>query len=246
MRTNWLGVALVALVIGGCGKKDEECALIATTAKTDVAAIKTAAANKPTGAKDLAAAARATADASDKLASDMSKKGPSTAELQKASGDYQAVAKAISGAARDYADVLDKIAAMEAKMRPEAADPDRKTLAADQDKVKKRCAEHPAKECKALSALMPSATTMTVDQATKLDGDIGAVTVKDAALVPLVTTLRASVASLAHTLTDQVDTVAELKAMQAKAKTASDALDAAIAKEATVTTSLEGFCGKTK
>src|SRR5579883_962268 len=137
MRTTCLYAVALVLVLPGCGKKDEECKTISDLATKDALAIKTAAANKPAAYKDGAAAARAIADAADKLASDLSKKGPTTAELQKASGDYQALGKEISTAARDWADQLDKLASMDAKTKPEAADPDRKTLAADQDKVKK-------------------------------------------------------------------------------------------------------------
>jgi hypothetical protein len=67
--------------------------------------------------------------------------------------------------------------------------------------------------------------------------------VKDAALTPLVTTLRGSFSSLAKTLHDAVDTAVEMKPIQDKAKASSAAVDAAIAKEAAVTTSLKGFCG---
>jgi hypothetical protein len=240
MRTTWLAVVL--LLLGCDGKKSDECKVIGDTATADVGAIKTAAANKPTTSKDQAATARAIADAADKLAVEMGKKGPTTAELQKTSGDYQAIAKEISAAARDWADTFDKIAAMELKMKPEAADGDRKILDADQAKVKKRCAEKPAPECKALQPFLASAATMKADQLDKLEGDLGAITVKDTTLGQLVTSLRGSFAGLAKTLHDAIDTGVELKAVQAKAKTQGDAVDAAIAKEAPVTAALKAFC----
>jgi len=242
MRKTWL--AAIVLLLGCDGKKGDECKVIGDTATADVAAIKTAAANKPAASKDRAAAARAIADAADKLAADMSKKGPTTAELQKTSGDYQAVAKEISAAAREWGDTLDKIASMEAKMKPEAADGDRKILENDQAKVKKRCTEKPAPECKALQPFLASAATMKAEQLDKLEGDLGSITVKDATLAPLVTSLRGSIAGLAKTLHDAIDTGVELKAVQAKAKSQSDAVDAAIAKEAAVTSKLKAFCGK--
>lgn len=242
MRTTWLGVAATVLVLVGCGKKDEECKTISDVATKDVAAIKVAAANKPAGSKDLAVAVRATADAADKLAADLSKKGPSTVELQKASGDYQAVAKEMSAATREWADLLDKLAAMEAKTRPEYADPDRKTLAADQDKIKKRCAEHPSPQCKALAPFLESAAAMKPEQLEKLEGDLGAIMVKDKDLAPLALTLRGSFAALAKTMRDAVDTTIEMKPVQAKAKAASDAFDAALAKEAALASSLKTFC----
>ena len=249
MRTAWLLAAMAAatLALGGCdGKKTDECAALTAAANKDVAALKAAAAVKPAGgAKDQAAAARATADAADKLAADLSKKGPTVAELQKASGDYQAAAKAISAAARDYADALDHVAAMDVKLRPDAADADVKSVVADRDKVKQRCAEHPAPECRSIASLTANVATIAKkpEQVEKLEADLGAVQVKDKALVPLVATLRGSVTGLAKTLRDAADAAIEMKSMEAKAKAASGALDAALAKEAPVTASLVTFCG---
>jgi hypothetical protein len=237
-------VTIAVLVVGvGCdGKKAEECKAITDAANADLTALKAAAANKPSTTKERADAARATADAADKLVVNLGKKGPTTAELQKASGDYQAAGKAMAIAARDLADTLDGLAKMEAKIKPEAADPDRKILTADQDKLKKRCTDKPAPECKKLTPLLVTAATVKAEQLEKMDGDLSAIVVKDAALGSLVTTLRGSVASLAKTLRDQVDTAVEMKALDVKGKT--DALDAAIAKEAPISASLKTFCAK--
>lgn len=235
-------VAALLLVVGCDGKKAEECKAITDAANADLTALKAAAANRPSTTKERADAARATADAADKLVVNLGKKGPTTAELQKASGDYQAAGKVIANLARDLGDTLDGLAKMEAKIKPEAADPDRKILTADLEKVKKRCADKPAPECKKLTPLLASAAAMKQEQLEKMDGDLSAIVVKDTALAALVTTLRGSVASLAHTLRDQVDTVAEMKSLDVKAKT--DALDAAMAKEAPISASLKAFCGK--
>ena len=249
MRTAWTFVtmAAVTLALGACdGKKTDECAALLGAANKDVAALKAAAAVKPaTGAKDLATATRAAADAADKLAADLSKKGPTVAELQKASGDYQAVARSIAAAARDYADALDRVAAMDAKLRPDAADADVKTVIADRDKVKQRCADHAAPECRSIAALTANVATIAKkpEQVDKLEADLGEVKVKDKALVPLVATLRGSITGLAKTLRDAADAAIEKKSMEAKAKTASDALDAALAKEPPLTASVTAFCG---
>ncbi len=237
-------MVMAVLVVGvGCdGKKPEECKALTDAANADLTALKAAAAAKPATTKERADAARATADAADKLVVNLGKKGPTTAELQKASGDYQAAGKAIANAARDLADTLDGLGKMEAKIKPEAADPDRKILAADVEKVKKRCADKPAPECKKLTPLLANAATMKQEQLEKMDGDLSAIVVKDTALAALVTTLRGSVASLAHTLRDQVDTAAEMKSLDVKGKTG--ALDVAMAKEAPISASLKAFCAK--
>ena len=156
MRNQWLGVtaAIAVLALTGCdGKKGEECTAMLAAATKDVAALKAAAAAKPAGgAKELPAALRAIADAADKLALGVTKKGPTTAELQKVSGDYQAVATAVSAPARDYADTVDRLAAVAPKTRPDLAEPGLKALTAAQDTVKQRCANHPVFECKAITA----------------------------------------------------------------------------------------------
>lgn len=249
MRTAWPLATIAAATLALCacdGKKTDECAALLAAANKDVAALKAAAAVKPsTGAKDLAAATRTTADAADKLAADLSKKGPTVAELQKASGDYQAVAKAIATAAREYADALDRVAAMDAKLRPDAADAEVKALITDRDKMKQRCTDHPSPECRSLVALTSNVATIAKkpEQVDKLEADLGEVKVKDKALVPLVATLRGSITGLAKTLRDAADAAIEKKSMESKAKTASDALDAAMAKETPVTASTTAFCG---
>jgi hypothetical protein len=249
MRTAWTFVtmAAVTLALGACdGKKADECAALTTAANKDVAALKAAAAAKPaSGAKDQAAAARATADAADKLVIDLAKKGPTVAELQKASGDYQAVGKSISTAARDYADALDHVAAMDAKMRPDAADADIKALTVDREKVKQRCADHAAPECRQIMALTANVATMPkrAEPFEKLESGLAEVKLNDKALMPLVATLRGSITGVAKTLRDAGDAAIELKSMDAKAKTASGALDAALAKEPPVTAGLATFCG---
>jgi hypothetical protein len=250
MRNELLGVtvATAALALLGCdGKKGEECAVMLAAANTDVAALKAAVAAKPAaGAKELPAALRAIADAADKLAVDVSKKGPATAELQKASGEYQAVATAISTPARDYADSVDHLAAATAKTRPDLAEPGLKALTAAHDTVKQRCASSPVFECKAITALTESlsANKDKPEALRKLDVDLGKVKVKDKALVALIATLRSSITSVAQTLRDITDAGVDVKATEEKIKAVSGALDAALAKEAPVTERLNAFCSK--
>jgi hypothetical protein len=183
MRNEWLGVtvATAVLALNACdGKKGDECATMLAAANTDVAALKASVAAKPAGsAKELPAALRAIADAADKLGLDVSKKGPTTPELQKASGEYQAVATAISKPARDYADALDHLAPAAAKARPDLAEPGLKSLTAAHDAVKQRCAEHPVFECKAITGLTESLTANLENPEVlrKLDGDLGKVKV---------------------------------------------------------------------
>jgi hypothetical protein len=250
MRNEWLGVtvATAVLALNGCdGKKGDECTTMLAAANTDVAALKAAVAAKPAGsAKELPAALRAIADAADKLAADVSKKGPTTAELQKVSGEYQAVATAISKPARDYADTLDHLAPVVAKARPDLAEPGLKSLTAAHDAVKQRCAEHPVFECKAITGLTESlkANLENPEALRKLDGDLGKVKVKDTALVPLIAKLRGAITGVAQTVRDVTNAAVEVKASEDKIKALSGALDAALAKEAPVTASLQAFCGK--
>lgn len=247
MQRRRLAVTLAITIfsLSACGKKAEECVVMLDVANKDIAALKTAAAAKPAGGpKDLAAAVRATADAADKLVIDLGKKGPTTAELQKASGDYQAVAKAVSVAARAYGDSLDDLLAVQPKARADRADPDRKSLTTAHDAVKQRCAEHPGFECKAITAVMVKVSTIT-DKPTdlgKLDAELGKVKMKDPALAALIDKLRGSITGLARTLTDVAAAASEMKDVEAKVAAASAAVDAALAKEAPITASLTAFC----
>ena len=241
-------VATAVLALSGCdGKKGDECIAMLAATNVDVPALKAAAAAKPaSGAKELPAALRAIAGAADKLALDVSKKGPTTAEIQKASSEYQALATAVATSARDYADTLDHLAPVAAKARPELAEPGLKSLTAAHDAVKQRCANHPVFECKAITSLTESLTTNLEkpEALRKLDLDLGKVKVKDATLVPLIATLRGSISSVAQTLRDVTNASVEVNATEEKIKTVSGALDAALAKEAPVTASLNAFCGK--
>ncbi len=249
---TWIGVTMAVVVfsLGGCGgKKDDECKAMIPVATKDIEALKAsaaaAAAKSGAGAKELSAAVVLVAESAEKLAGDISKKGPTTAELQKASSDYQAMAKAIAAAALDDADSLDRIAALEPKVRPDIADADRKTVTASQEKVKQRCTEHPAPECKAIASLSSTLTPTSIpEQLDKVEADLGKIRGRDVALGPLVTTLRGALTGLARTLRDATDAAVELKAAQAKRITTKAAVDAALAKEAGITASLAAFCSK--
>ncbi len=249
MQKAWLGVTFAAMVLslGGCGKKADECTAMINVANKDTEAIKAAAATKPdAGAKDLAAATRATADAADKLAADLAKQVPTTEELQKMSGEYQAMAKAVAKAARDYAEVLDHLALLEPKVRADVADPALKSMMAAQEKVKQSCAEHPAPECKTIADMTASVMTMAEkpEQLDKLEADLGKIGVKDTTLLPQIFTLRGAINTLAKTLRDAAEAAAEIKAAETKLKAASMALDAALTKEAPITASINAFCSK--
>ena len=67
---------------------------------------------------------------------------------------------------------------------------------------------------------------------------------KDAALVPLISTLRGSISSVAKTLRDVTDAAVDVASTEEKIKALSGALDAALAREAPVTASLNAFCSK--
>jgi hypothetical protein len=238
-------IAIAVLSLCACGNKADECTMMLGVANKDVAALKTAAATKPTGGpKDQAAAARAVADAADKLVTDLGKKGPTTTELQKASSDYQAVAKAISAAEREYADDLDDLVAAQAKAKKDRTDPDVKALTAANDAVKKKCGDHPNFDCKSIAALMANVTTI-LDKPTdlgKVEAELGKLKIKDKDLQALVDKLKSSVNFLAHTLADIAAAESEQKDIEAKIATASAAVDAALAKEAPVTASITAFC----
>jgi hypothetical protein len=247
MHTRWLAapIATAVLSLCACGNKAEECGVLLGVANKDVAALKTAAATKPAGGpKELAAAARATADAADKLVTDLGKKGPTTTELQKASKDYQAVATAISTAERAYADDLDDLVAVQAKARKDRTEPDVKAMTAAHDAVKKKCGDHPSFDCKAVAGLMADVTKL-LDKPTdlgKLEAELGKLKIKDKDLQALVDKLKSSVSFLTHTLVDIAAAESEQKDVEAKIVTASAAVDAALAKEAPVTASITAFC----
>jgi hypothetical protein len=247
MQTQWIGVAIATAVLSlnGCGKKDEDCAAFLPAVTKEVATLKAAAAVAPAGgAKEKSAASVAVADAAEKFALDIAKKTPSTEELQKASGEYQALAKVIAAAARADADALDLIAALEAKTRPDAADGDVKQLNTDQDKLKKQCADHPATECKAIATAIAgtAAATKNPDQLEKIESTLAGIKVKDATLVAMVSSVRGSITGLAKTLHDAADAVIEMKSLATKRQGTKTDLDAALAKEAPITAGLTKFC----
>ena len=238
----WIGASIG---VSACSKKGPECAAFIDVINRDGEALKRASVPSAKGSsREMAVTMRATADAADKLAADVSKLTLTLPELQKISPEYQAMAKDAGGAARDLAGVLDEIAAADAAARANASDPAVRSLMDASDKAAKYCAAHAAPECTKVTGALKDVAG-TADDPAKLDAfaaTLASITTKNAQLAAIVVTLGKSVKDASVVMRSARATAAKMKGLRTEMQAAKTRLDAAIGREAELTTRINAMC----